>query len=416
MTPSDKKRETKDALRDSLRSKLRGDSPNPEDAASGPRKTLPPADAPAGGAAKGGGGGGGGGGSLLRTQIAFGAPGLAQMTAFCRQLATLVDVGIPLVQSLSTLSRRIEHPKLKRVVGDVARRVEEGESFSQSLAAHPKVFSSLVVNVVRIGEQGGILEESLKYLAEIMERRYDLRRRVTAALAYPTAALIVCGVVVLIILGFAIPVFEEVYKEVELPGITRVVLALSNFVQAAWWLIVAVVVALVFGLRRLVKSSSDARRMWDELILKMPIVSGLAVKINVTRTCRTLYNLLRAGIPLLEGLTITAETAENLVVAGMIRDTHDNLEKGGQIVDPLREAGIFPDLVIDMIAIGEETGRLDVMFEKIAETYDSDVNNSIRTLNAILEPALIIIMGTIILVLALAVLLPYWRLGKTFET
>jgi type IV pilus assembly protein PilC len=414
MTPSDKKRETKDALRDSLRSKIRGDSPNPEDAAQGARKAPPPTGAPAGGAAKRG--GEEREGSLLRSEISFGAPGLAQMTAFCRQLATLVDVGIPLVQSLSTLSRRIEHPKLKRVVGAGARRVEEGESFSQSLAAHPKIFSSLVVNVVRIGEQGGILEESLKYLAEIMERRYDLRRRVTAALAYPAAALIVCGVVVLIILGFAIPVFKEVYKEVELPGITRVVLALSGFVQAAWWAIVAVVVAAVFGLRRLIKGSSDARRMWDQLILKTPIVSGLAVKINVTRTCRTLHNLLRAGIPLLEGLTITAETAENLVVAGMIRDTRDNLEKGGQIVDPLREAGIFPDLVIDMIAIGDETGRLDVMFEKIAETYDSDVNNSIRTLNAILEPALIILMGTIVLVLALAVLLPYWRLGKTFES
>ena len=401
MTPAENSN-SKDNLRDSMRSKIRGGSPSPD-------RPTPETQAPRPRAE-----GGGEGGAILKSEIHFGNPGLAQMTAFCRQLATLVDVGIPLVQCLKTLSKRVEHPKLKRVVGEVARDVEEGNSFSKSLAKHPRIFSSLVVNVVRIGETGGILEGALKYLAEIMERRYEIRRRISSALAYPVAALIVCGIVILVILGFAMPVFKTVYdsNQVELPGITKFVLGLSGFVKIFWWLIILVAAAVWFALWQSIRSSEGVRRTWDAMCLKMPLVGGLAVKINVTRTARTMSNLLHAGIPLLEALTITAETSENVIVADMLRAVHDHIEKGGQIDRPFRDAAVFPDLVVDMIAIGDEANRLDVMFDKIAESYDSDVNNSIRTLNAILEPALIIVMGTIVLVLALAVLLPYWKLGK----
>jgi type IV pilus assembly protein PilC len=402
MTPTENPSSSKDNLRDSMRNKLRGGSPSPEQ----PTPHIPSPTSSSGG--------GDGGGSLLKSEIYFGNPGLAQIAAFCRQLATLVDVGIPLVQCLKTLSKRVEHPKLKKVVGEVARDVEEGNSFSKSLAKHPEIFSSLVVNVARIGETGGILESALKYLAEIMERRYEIRQRVRAALAYPVAALIVCGIVIMIILGFAMPVFQEVYKsnEVELPGLTKFVLGLSDFVQGWWWLIILAVAGGWFFIRQSIRSSEGVRRTWDALCLKLPIVSGLAVKVNVTRTARTMANLLQAGIPLLEALTITRETSENSVVADMLKAVHDHIEKGGQMDRPFRDAGVFPDLVVDMIAIGDEANRLDLMFEKIGESYDSDVNNSIRTLNAILEPLLIIVMGTIVLTLALAVLLPYWKLGK----
>ncbi|HBF34389.1 TPA: hypothetical protein DDW35_07475 [Candidatus Sumerlaeota bacterium] len=385
---------SKDALRDSMRSKIHAEAGGME--------------SPSGGASEDSSG--------LKREIVFGNPGLAQMTAFCRQLATLVDVGIPLLQSLKTLSQRVEHPKLKVAVGDVARHVEEGNSFSQALAKRPDIFSALIVNVCRIGETGGILEESLKYLAEIMERRYELRRRIQSAIAYPVAALIVCGLVILVILGFAIPTFAKVYESAgvinDLPGITKTVMALGAFVSHFWWLILIVVFGGWFVLRQSIRSSTDLQKLWDAVVLKLPLVSSLAIKINVTRTARTLSNLLHAGIPLLEALIITAETSDNKVVADMIQKVHDHIEQGGRIDKPFREANIFPALVVDMIAIGEEANRLDMMFSKIAETYDSDVNNSIRTLNAILEPALIIVMGSIVLVLALAVLLPYWKLGK----
>lgn len=418
MTPSETP-DPKESLRDSLRSKIRNNAqPAPEAPDSSP--PGPPTPSPVDDGAsrmetrtpeKSGGG--------LKKEIHFGNPGLAQMTAFCRQLATLVEVGIPLVQSLGTLSQRVEHPKLKTVVSDVARRVESGESFADSLAHHPRLFSNLIINVVRIGEAGGILDKSLNYLAEIMERRYEIRRQVQSALAYPVAALIVCGLALMVILGFAMPVFEEVYAqsmpEGELPGLTQFTLGISGFVESFWWLIILVVGGGWFFLWQAVRKNPAARRTWDALCLKIPVAGPLTVKVNVTRSCRTLANLLHAGIPLLEALNITRETSENILVEEMFVKVHDNLEKGGQIDKPFREAHIFPELVVDMIAIGDETNRLDLMFDKIAETYDSDVDHSIRTMKAVLEPALIVVMGGIVLLLALSVLLPYWKLAQGFD-
>ena len=351
----------------------------------------------------------------LQTEIHLTAPGLAQMTAFCRQLATLIGVGIPLLQALAILAERVKHPRLQKIVGDVARRVERGGSFSEALEAHPRVFSPLVVNVVRIGESGGILEGALTYLADIMERRYELRRRVMAALAYPTAVLVVCAIFLLVTLGVAVPVFAEVYRDnkVDLPPLTNFVVELSTFVQRYWWLVVAGLVALFLLARLALSRSPRARRAWDYFCLKAPIVRVISVKVNVTRTATTLGKLLRAGIPLLEALMICAETAENTIVAEAIKATHDNLEQGGQLEAPLREADIFPALVVDMVAIGDEAGRLELMFEKIAETYESDVNQSIATLNAVIEPAMIALMAGVVFMLALAVLQPYWGLAST---
>jgi type II secretory pathway component PulF len=411
MSPS-KKPESKDVLRDSLRSKLMGEAaPDTESADASASRAKPRAarrartneDEPA--TARG----------ILSTRISFGGPGLTQMAAFCRQLATLIDVGIPLLRSLNLLAQRVEHPKLKKVVADVALRVEQGNSLSDALAAHPTVFSSLIVNVTRIGETGGILDRSLLQLADMMERRSEIRKRMAAAAAYPTAALIVCGLAILVILGFAIPVFKKIYESnpgVALPGVTRFVLGLSGFAQTFWWLIIIVVVAAVWAFRYLLRANPGVRRAWDALKLNAPLIRTLNIQVNVTRSARTLANLLRAGVPLLESLRVAADTSENVVVGDALHKAHDVVEKGGQLETPLRQSGVFPDLVVDMIAVGDEAGKLDVMFDKIAETYDADVNLSIRTMNAVLEPALILVMGAVVLVLALSVLLPYWRLGS----
>lgn len=392
---------SQDELSQNLRQRLSEGSGNSGGAAS-----------PPGGAA---GASPGAGEGVLFQRYDLGTPGLAQMAAFCRQLSTLVSVGIPLVQCLRTLSQRIEHTKLKRTVGQVTRSVEGGKSFSEALGEHPKTFSSMVVNVVRVGEEGGILEGSLIHLAELMERRYELRRRVSSAMAYPVFALCVCALAILIILGFAIPVFKEVYGNQDLPATTEFVMGLSSFVQRFWWLLIILVVGAVGALKWMLKSSRDFARAWDRMILSLPIVKVISVKVNVTRTARTMANLLSAGIPMLEALRITAETSENLAVADMLDNTRDNIEKGGQLEKPLRDEGLFPDLVVDMLAIGDEAGRLDLMFEKIAETYDADVDHHIRMFNAILEPALIVILGGTVLLLALAVLQPYWELMKNLQ-
>ncbi|NQU42615.1 type II secretion system F family protein [bacterium] len=405
MTPSQHS-DPRENLRDSMRSKIRGELANPEKAETEERPPVTERAARENSEPR----------AMLKREIHFGNPSFAQMTTFCRQLATLIEVGIPLVQSLNTLAQRIEHPKLKQVVSEVAHSVESGNNFADSLAQHPTIFSSLVVNVVRIGEHGGILEQSLNYLADLMERRYELRRRVAGAMAYPVVLLVVCFLALIVILGFAMPVFRDTYASMgnsELPGITSFVLAISDFVAAVWWLIIIVVVASVLLVRWLIKSNEGFRKGWDRLCFIMPVLKSITVKINVTRTCRTLANLIHAGIPLLEALRITAETSENMVVMDMLNEVHDHVERGGQIELPFREARLFPDLVVDMIAIGDEANRLDLMFEKIAETYDSDVEQSIRTLNAIVEPLMIVVMGVIVLVLALSVLLPYWQMAGT---
>jgi len=187
-------------------------------------------------------------------------------------------------------------------------------------------------------------------------------------------------------------------------------------VERFWWLILILIVAAFLLMRHFIRSNKNFTRAWHGLILKLPIVKVISVKVNVTRTARTMGNLLKAGIPVLEALRISSETSENLVVADMLERTRSNLEKGGQLDKPLRDAGIFPDLVVDMVAIGDEAGRLDVMFDKVAETYDADVGHHIRMLNAILEPVLILVLGLIVLLLALAVLQPYWELMRVFDS
>lgn len=405
MTPSEKK-DPKSNLRESMRSKMQSQSPGP-DASPGESSTPAPPQ-PSGDSGLPGG---------LKKPIFSGRPGIAEMAAFSRQLATLIEVGIPLVQALKTLAQRIEHPMLKETVGKVAADVESGNSFSESLSKHPSVFSSLIVNVVRVGETGGILEQSLNYLAEIMERRQEIQRRVKGALAYPVVVLSVCFLAITLILAFAMPVFRETYatSSVELPGLTKFVLGLSSFFESWWWLIILVVVVGVFLLRRALAGSESLKRKYDALLFKLPLVRDLVVKVNVTRSSRTMANLLKAGIPLLEAMRISAETAENILVREMLYNVRDHVEKGGQIEDPFRKADLFPALVVDMIAIGNESNRLDLMFDKIASTYDSDVDNSIRTMNAVLEPALIVVLGLIVLVMALAVLMPYWDLATGLD-
>ncbi len=409
MVADENKNPEPDNIRESLRQRMGADESDARDPEGGQRKnvqTLVPEDKPEPKKS---------GVEKINFNIALTGPGLVQMMAFCRQLSTLVEVGIPLVQSLGILADRVQHPKLRKVVRDVARRVEEGSSFTDALRAHPRIFSPLVINVVSVGESAGILEGALKYLADTMERKADLRRKVMGAAAYPAVALTVCLVVLIVVLNVSIPTFAEVYTQSgnadKLPQITQNMIALSEFVQAYWVPMIILLVVAIVGLRLCIRFIPAVRYAWDWLMLKMFIVKLVAVKANVARTTRTLSNLLHAGIPLLESLRITAESSENVVVAKALVETHNVIEGGGRIDEPLRKAKVFPDIVVDMVSIGDEAGRLDIMFEKIANTYDSDLDQTVRTLNALLEPVMIVIMGVIVLLVALSVLLPIWTMG-----
>jgi len=352
--------------------------------------------------------------NILREPIRLLGPNLRDLAVFCRQLATLLDVGIPLVRSLRILSDRAQHPKLRRVADAVAKDVEEGRRLSDAFAKHPGVFSALLVNVARVGEYGGILEPSLNRLADTMEQKLIIRRKITSAMMYPIAALVVAFCVLLLILTYAIPIFAEVYADApnaELPQITQNVIALSEFARNFWWLyipgiLLLVVLLYVFG------RMPAGKRIYDWLRLKTPIFGGINTKINVARVTRNLGNLLAAGIPLLEALTIVSRTSENVIVGDAIGRARDNVERGGKMDAPLRETRVFPPMVVDMLTIGDEAGALDTMLLKVADIYDSDVDAALKGLSSLVEPLLIVLLGGAVIFIALAVLLPYFSLAS----
>ncbi len=338
-------------------------------------------------------------------------PRIADMAVAARQMSTLLDAGIPLIQSLRVLSERSQHPHLRRVFEDVTARVERGENLSSALSAHPRVFSRLFVGVAKIGESAGILDRSMLRLAEVLEQRVSIRRQIGAALAYPTVAICVAIVILLIIFGIAIPKFSVIYEDidVQLPTITQIILAVAHFVQGYYWLYlplaVLLVVVCVFWSR-----TSSGHRIMDTVRLRAPILGKITRKIYTARASRTMANLLEAGIPLLETLSLTSGTSENHHVARALDRVRDSVERGGKMEPPLRESNIFPAVAVDMVAIGDEAGSLDFMLRKIAENYETEVESTLRGVSSIIEPVLIIFLGFVVLMIALGALLPYFSL------
>jgi type IV pilus assembly protein PilC len=387
-------------LREAIISQLRGEGQG------GEAPAPPPARGDAGAAP--------GEQSSLTREISIFGPNTRDMAVFCRQLVMLLDAGIPLLRSLKTLSVRTQHPRLKSVVRQVADQVEQGNRFSAALAMHPRVFSPLFVNVVKIGEAGGILESSLRRLAEVLESKASIRRRILAACAYPIAAIVVAITILAIVMTVAIPKFEQAYQELgaNLPKPTKAIIAMSKFMRQDYLIYIPIIVAVIV-LIWLIGRSVPGKRFFDWCRLRLPLLSNINVRIAIARTTRTLGSLLTAGIPLLEALRITVQSSENVLVAEAAQRIHDTLERGGKLEEQLRrEHHVFPPIVTDMIAIGDEAGALDVMLNKLAETYDEEVESTLRGLTAIVEPALIVALGCVVVFIALALLLPYFTLAK----
>lgn len=334
-------------------------------------------------------------------------PSLSDMALTARQLATMLDAGIPLLQSIRLLSQRGSSQKVKDVFAQVTKRVEQGEAFSAALEQHPDVFSPLFIGVVRIGETGGILDKTMRRLAEVLEKRIAIRRQILAALAYPAVALFMAVVVLTLILAIAIPKFEMIYEaqKVPLPAITRFILAVSH----VWWVFIP---ALLVGVGLLVAwgKTEAGKVMYDSLRLSLPILGKLNTKIATARVTRSLANLLDAGIPLLDALGLTARTAENIHVAKSLLRVRDGVERGEKLEAPLRDCAWLPPIAVDMIAIGEEAGSLDFMLDKVASNYESEVDLALRGIASIIEPILIVVMGLVVFVIALGSLLPYFNL------
>jgi len=335
-----------------------------------------------------------------------------QIMIMTRQLATLIDAGLPLLRSLNVLILQQKPCKLRDVLRDVSADIQQGSTFAEALGKHPKAFDRLYVNMVRAGEVGGMLEVVLNRLAVFMERRQALKRKVRGALIYPIAVIVIASCIVGFLLVKVVPVFADVFADFggELPAPTRFLMAAGEFMQYSWWLLLLIANSSIIGIKLLGKSKYIKSAM-DRVILKVPLVGDLVTKVAVARFARTLGTLITSGVPILQALKITKETIGNEVIQNAVQNVHDSIKEGETIAAPLDESKVFPAMVVNMIDVGEEMGSLDAMLMKVADIYDAEVEAAVEGMLALMEPMIIIVLGGVIGFIVISLYLPIFSLG-----
>jgi len=333
----------------------------------------------------------------------------AEVAVFTRQLATLVDVGMPLLRGLRLLQQQEENRTLKQVMGEMAMAIEGGGTLSEALAAHPKIFSPLYVSMVKAGETGGILEVVLQRQAEFMEKALKIKARVKTAMFYPVAVMVVAFAVLALLMIFIIPRFKEVFDGLlggrPMPAFTVAVLNVSDAFRSHFVAIAIALAATVAGFKLFVRTRAG-RRKFDHFKLVVPVVGKVCRRIVLGRFSRTLGTLLRSGVPVLQALTIVKETAGNLVVGDVIARIHDNVKKGGTLAEPLKESGMFPAMISGMVDVGEQSGALPDMLLKIADNSDEQTDNAVMAMTSLLEPVLIVFLAIVVGSIVIAMFLP----------
>ena len=330
------------------------------------------------------------------------------LTTFTRQLATLVDAGLPLLRGLRVLEKQERNATLKRIISELALAIEGGSTFSEALAQHPKVFNRLFVNMVKAGELGGVLEVVLKRLAEFSEKAQKIKGKVKAALFYPVAVLFVAMGILTLLLVFVIPKFKEVFANmnVTMPKFTLLVLAISDTVRGHFLPVAGSVAAVVVLLLVIIKSTKFGRYAWDKFKLKMPPIGSVVSKVAISRFCRTLGTLVSSGVPILQALTIVKETAGNVIIADAVTKVHESVKEGETITAPLESSRVFPPMVVSMVDVGEQTGALPEMLLKIADNFDEEVDNAVSAMTSLLEPIMIIFLAVVVGSIVIAMFLP----------
>ncbi|MEQ1857114.1 MAG: type II secretion system F family protein [Longimicrobiales bacterium] len=332
---------------------------------------------------------------------------MRDIVIFTRQFATMINSGLPLVQSLDILAEQTENEALRKTISDVLYDVESGHTLADAMGKHPKIFTQLYVNMVAAGEAGGILDTILLRLATFLEKNDALVRKIKGAMIYPAVIFSVAGGAILILLAFVIPTFQTMFEAagIPLPLPTRIVIGMSAFLQAWWWAVGAGVIGGVVGIRAYYKTSAG-NLMIDRILLAMPILGDLQRKAAVSRFTRTLGTLVSSGVSILEGLEITAKTAGNRVIHDAVMGSRASIAGGETIAGPLKESGVFPPMVVQMINVGEQTGGLDEMLSKIADFYDEEVDAAVEALLAAMEPIMIVVLGVIVGGMIVAMYLP----------
>ncbi len=329
---------------------------------------------------------------------------------FTRQFATMINAGLPIVQCLDILSSQLDKPAFKKIVSEVMYDIEGGSTLADALRKQ-SCFSDLFVNMVEAGEAGGILDVILNRLAVYLEKADALVKKVKGAMTYPAVVMTVCIGASVFMLMFIIPTFAQMFKDFggQLPVPTRIVMGLSDFLRANWYILLGALVGAFFAAKRYYKTPTGRYRI-DRSALRMPVLGSVIRKAAVARFTRTLGTLVSSGVPILNGLEITARTAGNKVIEEAVLKTRTSISEGNTIAEPLKECGVFPPMVVQMIGVGEQTGALDEMLEKVADFYDSEVDAAVSALTSIIEPIMIVIMGTIVGGMLIAMYLPMFKL------
>ncbi|BET69580.1 type II secretion system F family protein [Opitutales bacterium ASA1] len=332
-----------------------------------------------------------------------------RLTVFTRQLATLVQAGLPLLRSLEVLGRQEKAPAFKWVIEQLAENIRSGNTLSEGLSSHPKVFDRLYVNMVRAGEAGGVLDVVLNRLARFMEKAERIKGRVRAAMIYPIVIMCVTVIILGVLMIYVVPKFEDIYRDqlrgAPLPVLTQIVLETANAIKNNLLSGIVLVVAAVLGFRLLKQSRVGARSL-DWLALHVPLLGDLALKASIARFSRTLGTLLASGVPILQSLLITRDTSGNSIVVEGIDYVHDRVKEGESIAIPLEQTKVFPGMVTSMIDVGEETGELNEMLNRVADTYEEEVDNAVAGLTSIIEPIMIVFLAGVVGTIVVALFLP----------
>ncbi len=334
------------------------------------------------------------------------------LVVFTRQFATMIDAGLPLVQALEILSSQVENKVLAKNLVDIKNDVESGSTFADALRKHPKTFSDLYTNMVAAGESGGILDTILNRLAAYIEKTMKLKKQVKGAMIYPAVVTSVAVIVIAVIMIFVVPTFSQMFSQLggTLPLPTQIILGISNFIAGiGGLLVIAVIVTIIVAVIQ-IRKTEGGKRATDALLLKLPIFGILLKKVSVAKFTRTLGTLISSGVPILDGLEITAKTAGNKVIEYAVMDVRQAVSEGKTVAEPLMKGKVFPPMVTHMIAVGESTGALDAMLSKIADFYDDEVDNAVANLTAMMEPMLMVFLGGAVGFIVVAMYLPIFRL------
>ncbi|HWD20057.1 MAG TPA: type II secretion system F family protein [Verrucomicrobiae bacterium] len=361
----------------------------------------------------------GGGGMNLNIKI----PGLAGrvkskvLTTFTRQLATLVQAGLPLLRGLRVLQKQERNATLKEILGELAVSIEGGSTFSEALAQHPRTFNRLFVNMVKAGEIGGVLEVVLKRLSEFMEKAQKIKGKVVAAMFYPVAVMCVATAIMAVLMVVVIPKFKEIFEGAlgngsNLPGFTQFVLGISEMIKDHFLRTLMYVAGLVVVFNIFIRTKFG-RKVWDKVQLSVPVLGPVVSKVAISRFTRTLGTLVSSGVPILQALTIVKETSGNVIVGNAVSAIHESVKEGETITAPLEGSKIFPPMVISMVDVGEQTGALPEMLMKIADNYDEEVDNAVAAMTSLLEPIMIVCLAVIVGSIVIAMFLPLIQLMES---